>query len=283
MRKFYFENSIGERIDLNTSPYFFINPQGLGFANAHAVNVIENGFYKNAYTEYQRANIVGELVVMGNTKEAYENYRTLVNWLNKGYGLYLIYSPFGTLKYYTDINIDYLQKSEYTMMRYLSCAVSMTTKSPWYIPTPTVLNIEPEATGEVTTYDCAYDCTYLSDSVSGAIQVQARGHIPSAIKITAQGALTNPTITLTSATGVVIGKMALTGSVDSEDEFLYQSLYLDSGVWINGVDQIANVDLSNNNFFRIPIGQTCTLTISTSDSVQTITAAIFIYDYYRSV
>jgi hypothetical protein len=83
--------------------------------------------------------------------------------------------------------------------------------------------------------------------------------------------------------GATIAKMALDDTtVASGHTLKFSTLYTNAGVWIDTTSQIPALDLANENFFRIPLGDEYTLRISSEQSVS-ITGTIYIYDYYRSV
>jgi len=273
-------NSIGERIDLNDKEgLLFTNPSGLGLTYDVSQADLEGGFYKRTKVEYPSQTIVGDLIILG---DSYSKYREFVNWINKGRDLSFIYKPYGNVEYQVDVEIESLEKTELNQYGALLCALNMNTKTPWYAPNATIINVTPEVAGNSSRFDLQFDFTFLDDNTAGGTTVVSKGHIPSSLKVTIPGPIYNPSIELYKGTEL-LGKMKLYDtSVASGSELIFSSLYTNSGVWIDNVSQIDKLDLSNNNFFRIPIGDACEIKI-VSDQLVAINATVSVYDYYRSV
>ena len=62
MRKFYIENSIGERKTLQSNTLFFNEPEGLGYSLDGDYARVGDGFYAETSSYYEQPNIVGDLV-----------------------------------------------------------------------------------------------------------------------------------------------------------------------------------------------------------------------------
>lgn len=284
MRKFSLINSIGERVDLFQRPYLFTNPSGLGMQQKAVHSRFETGFYKNVFSDTPLSNIAGEINIFSSPGiDAYERYRQLLDWLNKGYALTLAYCPVGVIEYLVDVDIEFITKGEKEKTGLLICPVSFTRKTPFYKYATRSLIISPDAIDNEYRYDWAYDVTYPAESVNGAIDVSSNGQVPSSIKVEAAGPLANPSIELTDTRGELVGRMQLLNTNISYGQTLvYSSLYLDSGVWVDGVDMISALDLANENFFRVPLDGTYVLAIK-SDGAEVIRATVYLYDYFRSV
>lgn len=279
MRKFYLQNALGERVDLNdVSKMVMTDPSGLGLSYTINQDDISNGFYKRTKIDYPAIQIMGDINF---TVDPYETFRDFANWCNKGSDLTFVYCPYGDEEYYCDINIESLTKTEISNGNILVCTIVAVGRTPWYKPTAKIVNIVPDAV-EQSTFDLTWDIVWSGDSTAGETTVSAGGHLPSAVRAEINGALINPEIVLLQD-GVEVAKMALPDTtVGSGSVLTFSSLYTNAGVWIDGVSQLPNLDLSNENFFRIPLGGNYTLRIVSEGSV-TITGTISIYDYYRSV
>ena len=278
MRKFYIQNALGERVDLNGPKYLFTTPSGLGLSYTISQDDISNGFYRETKIDYPAIQIMGDISFIGAT---YEDFRAFVNWLNKGSQLTFVYCPYGTDEYYCDINIESLGKTEIEQGTKLVSTMVAIGKTPWYKPTAKIINIVPDA-AESSTWDLEWDVVWANNSTAGETSVSAGGHLPSAVKAVIDGPLYNPEILLLKD-GSLVAKMALDDTtVQAGSVLTYSSLYTGAGVWIDGVSQIPALDLANENFFRIPLGGGYTLRITSEQSVS-ITGTVSIYDYYRSV
>lgn len=282
MRKFYFENSIGERVDLQSSIVFHA-PSGLGVANESTYGRVSDGFHALTYSTLAQGNIVGELVFT----TGYAGYKTFVDWVYKGYDLKLVYAP-ATTEYYRDIEVEYVQKTELGSGGWLVCPVSLICKSPWYKPTPIQISLAPSSTGSYRVYNYTYDVIYPTSASANSVDITPAGHLGAALYIEVDGALESPVITLTrQSDGEVLGTIDLNGlSVDSSTTLIYSSRVGAMGIWTltGGVltDQIDYIDLADNNFFSIPAGVPCTLTLSSDTTISTI-AAVQLYEYYKAV
>lgn len=279
MRKFYLQNSIGERVDLNdTTKYLLTSPSGLGLQFNINQFDIANGFYKRTKVDTPSIQIMGDISFVG---DPYEDYRKLINWLNNGYDLSIVYCPYGTEEYYCDVNIESFGKTEINEGHSMTCTMVAIGRTPWYKPTATMINITPDAI-ESSTWDWEWDIVWANDATAGETQVKANGHLPSAVKAVIDGALYNPQIILLK-NGTEVAKMVLADTTVSPGSVLtFSSLYTNAGVWIDGVSQLPKLDLANENFFRIPPGSGYSLRITSEQSVP-ITGTVSIYDYYRSV
>jgi hypothetical protein len=277
MRKFYLENSIGERRDLQTKQEIHLrNPAGLGWADNNTY-ADARGFFPRTDSRPVQPSIVGDFVIKG-----YDAYKELADWLHQGYDLTLVYDPNGT-EYRIDIDVQSFHKGEVNAWGWLECPFTIIAKTPWYKPTTRELVIAPPSS-EVgyKRYPYKYPYQYASASLSNSVEITANGHMDAAVYLTCPGALVNPTITL-SLDGVEIGKLDLTGvSIGSGHTLIFSTKFGSIGVWNDDVDLLDQLDLNNNNFFAIPVGKTCVLTLYSDSDIAT-TATILLYEYYRSV
>jgi hypothetical protein len=279
MRKFYLQNSLGERIDLNdVDKYILTSPGGLGLQFGVNQADIQNGFYKRTKIDNPSIQITGDITFVGS--DPYADYRKLVNWLNSGNDFSVVYVPYGSEEYLCDVNIESLSKTEINDGSKLTCSLICIGRTPWYKPNAKLINIVPDSV-ESSTWDLEWDVVWSQDATAGETSVQASGHLPSAVKAVINGAIYNPKIILLK-NGTEVAKMELDKTVQSGETLTFSSLYTGAGVWIDGVSQLPYLDLANDNFFRIPLGEGYSLRI-TSDSSVSISGTISIYDYYRSV
>jgi hypothetical protein len=278
MRRFYLENAIGERRDLQTVREIHLRtPAGLGWADNNTY-ASAKGFFPRTHSEPAQPAVSGEFVING-----YDVYSELVDWVFKGYDLTLVYDPAGA-EYRIDVDILSLQKGEENLISRLECPFTMAAKTPWYKPIARELVIAPAGSESgYRRYTYAYTTQYAASSISSSVPISVNGHMPAAIYMTCPGLLVNPKLTLTNANGETVGVMDLSGVTFEADELLiYSTKFGNIGVWKDGVDLLADLDLNNNNFFEIPTNQSCTLTLESDSDIET-TATIQIFEYYRSV
>lgn len=108
MRRFYLENSIGERKDLQTKQEIHLRePAGLGWADNNTY-ADARGFFPRTDSRPVQPAVMGDFVIAG-----YATYKALADWIHQGYELTLVYDPSGT-EYRIDIDILSLQKARST-------------------------------------------------------------------------------------------------------------------------------------------------------------------------
>jgi hypothetical protein len=286
MRKFYLENSIGERKDLQLRKFFFHSPKGLGVSYKSEYEQLGNGFYDSSFMEAEQINIVGEIAFL---ESAYDDFQDLIDWIYSGYDLSFIYAPDGSTEYYCDIDVDYIEKEEIDYdSGTLKCPCSFLGKTAWYKATPTVMNFGLDPEIDYMVFDFPIESKFaLSDSYN-SLDITNAGHYPAYVKLTANGEMGNPILTLTNkSTGAVLGKLDLTGvTVDAGEMLKYSSVPGDSYITLvaadlTETDLIDLIDLSNDNFFSIPLNTVCTLKFEFTGPSQTST--LYVYEYRRTI
>lgn len=292
MRKFFLENETGFRYDLNNrngNRIFFHNPTGLGFSMDPSYVDLQNGFFRNVApgTESQ-GTLAGDLVFLG--PNAYAAYRQFTNWITAAKSLYLVYLPFGGVEYYRQVSVNYLTKTELTAGSWLTVPVAFACETPWYRAAPGTMEISQEA-DNVLRYSFRYapDLAY-SSSRSGtmAAEIPADGHIPAAFEFSIKGPLQNPILLLqSSVSSRVFGKCEIRASITAVQTLEISTRYGDAyvrAVSEDGTitDLLDKVNLANDPFPRVPIGQDCFLSLTAENTV-TEKGIIKVFYYYRSV
>lgn len=286
MRKFYLQNSIGVRKDLQLKSFFFNSPKGLGLSNKANYEQLGDGFYANSFLEAEQINIVGEIAFL---ESAYDDFQDLIDWIYSGYDLSFIYAPDGSTEYYCDIDIDYIEKEEIdNETGCLHCPVSFLGKTAWYKTTPTILNFTIDPDADYMKFDFITESRFPRGNSYNAIDVSTSGHYPAYIKLTIDGAISNPVISLVNnVTGAIIGKVDLTGTtVESGEILMYSSVPENSYIKILSADGaytdlVDSIDLSYDNFFGVPFNASCSLKLEFTGSPTE--ATIYLYNYWRSV
>lgn len=286
MRKFYLQNSIGVRKDLQLKSFFFNSPKGLGLSNKSNYEQLGDGFYANSFLEAEQINIVGEIAFL---ESAYDDFQDLIDWIYSGYDLSFIYAPDGSTEYYCDIDIDYIEKEEIdNETGCLVCPVSFLGKTPWYKSTPTNFDFEIDPNANYMKFDWLMESRFPRGNSYNAIDVTATGHYPSYIKLTIGGAITSPVVKLlNNATGAILGQMDLTGiTVETGEILMYSSVPGNSYIKVLGTDGVYtdlsdSLNLAYDNFFSIPLGVSCSLKLEFTGSPTM--ANISTYEYRRAV
>lgn len=282
MRKFYIKNSIGVEFPLNGERGVWLtNPFGFGYQKSPTFGDLGRGFFVVTNDLYEpQGQCGGDVVFVGD--DPYKDYTDFVNFLNGGYALEVGYQPKDT-RYWCAVEIDTVEKTEIGDMGWLTVPVTFNKTTPWYLPSPLSLRLEPASEGGVKRYNYRYPYRYQQGRFASSLEVKAQGHMNSSVVITINGPLTNPIIMLKdTATGAEYGSIKLATTVYGGSTLVYSSKPNDAKVTIDGQDAVQYIDVANNNFFQIPLNTTCELSIN-ADTGVTTTAFIQIYDYFRSV
>ena len=282
MRQFWLENSIGQTVDLQGQTFFHL-PSGLGVSIEHDFGRSSDGFFTSTRSELAQGNIVGELVF----KDGYTGYKTLVDWLFVGYKIMLIYKPIDT-DYLRDIEIESVDKGELVAGGWLNCPTSLRCASPWYKRLPVRIDLTPDDGASYKEYPAEYPMEYAVSGDINSADVTAGGHIEAALSISIPGPLESPLITLRrKSTDEILGRVNLEGvTISSAETLLFSSRHGVMGITkatsTTTTDLIEYVDLNDNNFFRLPVGVPCTLTIGSDTAIEQV-ASIQVYEYYKAV
>lgn len=288
MRKFYIENELGDRRDLNGKDGIFLSdPAGLGVSYGSSYADLGAGFFRRVEEKQPQGVIPCSLTFM---RGAYEKYKNFADWCIRASALFLIYKPFSA-EYFRRVELSYLTKTEITAGTWMEVPTAFVCLTPWYLPSPLELNFEDEG-GTVMQYEYTYDDALVygaSGAGAYAVQVTAEGHDPAGLRIEYRGQISEPVLTLTGiASGKLYGKLAISAefaaddvlevSTEREDSYA-RKIAADGSV----TDLIDKVDISAEAepFFTVPIGEPCILRISAASMSGKISAKA--YFYYRTV
>ena len=277
MRRFYLQNEIGERKNLQSrGELFFRSPTGMGFANTNAY-AQTGGFFTRTSAEQVQGAIAGELVFGG-----YAEYRALADWIFSGYELQIVYAPAND-EYIADIDIVSISKGELSR-GVLVCPVSISMKTPWYRANAVRIAIAPpESETGWATLPFALPAQLAAAGVSSAVSLSPAGHMPAAIRVEVPGELLSPCLTLQGADDAIIGKMDLQNvSIPAGGRLVFSTRHGEIGVRNGQTDLLEALDLANNNFFSVPQGKTSTLVLSASNTISAF-AEVTLYEYFRTV
>ncbi|MEL7609488.1 MAG: hypothetical protein AAGU74_08265 [Bacillota bacterium] len=282
MRKFYLENEIGQRIDLQGQTFFQL-PSGLGVTIESEYGRSSDGFFTSIRAELAQGNVVGDLVF----RQGYAGYKVLADWLFVGHKIMLIYQPLDT-DYLRDIDVESIEKGELGAGGWLTCPASLRCTSPWYKRLPVEIELTPDDGDGRKKYPAAYPMRYALSGDINSADITAGGHIEAALSISIPGPLDGPVITLRrKSTADIIGRVNLPDiEIGADESLLFSSRHGAMGIWRVSVagreDLIEHVDLTDNNFFRLPVGVPCTLSIGSNAEI-TQAAEIKVFEYYKAV
>lgn len=252
MRKFWLQNSAGQRFPLNGEQgVYSSNWSGLGFArDVNTVN-ISNGFFLSTRADDSQAAPACTLTFAGS--DPYTQYRDFVSWYIAGSPIQLVYQPTPDSEYLRDFVIKSLAKSEINAVGWLECPVNAITLSPWY-------QVQDVPGTDVTSFTAS-----------------ALGQLPTAFEIHLTG-VTGTQVTVSLGTSAAIYLTSDVYDFQDADKFVISSRRNAIRVLCNGEDFISRLNLDRNPFYNIPPGQT--VTVSTDHG---ILDGSKIYHYWRAV
>ena len=289
IRKLYFHNSAGRHGLNGENGVYATDLAGFGFSFEPSFADIGRGFFPSVNDDKSAQNTLAFTMVL--TCNPYSTYQELMDWLAASETLTIVYNPTGDREYWLDVTVSFVQKGELNQVGWLEIPCGFLCKTPWYLPTPTVLNIAGSGVDQGKRYPYRYDDNLrygLSSATSISTVIACAGHIPGALRITFRGSVANPRIKLTgNLSGKVYGMCSINKGFSASDVLEFSTRYENSyaqRILADGTreDLIDALDLSADPFFHIPVDEPSTLAIE-ADSVMSGHVALQIYYYYRSV
>lgn len=290
IRKLYFQNTAGQRWGLNGYLGVYAHAlAGFGFTLSPSFADLSRGFFVSVSDEAEPQNTLPFTITF--TRNPYETYEALVNWLAAAGTITIVYDTTGKQEFWRDVSVNFVQKGEKNEVGWLECPCSFFCKTPWYLPTPTALDLGGAGKDNRKRYNYRYTKSLRygqNSSASLAGTIAGAGHIPGALEATYRGAITNPKIRLVgNISGKTYGVCSVSVVLSPSDTLKFCSRYEDSYVKRIAADGVETdlldvLDLSSTPFFHIPVDEPCTVSIE-ADSAFTGSADLLIFYYYRSV
>lgn len=290
IRKLFLQNAAGKRWGLNGDRGVYAHAlAGFGFTLSPNFADLSRGFFVAVSDEAEPQNTLPFTITF--TRKCYETYESLVNWLASAGTITIVYDTTGRQEFWRDVTVNFIQKGEKNEVGWLECPCSFFCKTPWYLPTPTTLDLGAGGKDNRKRYSYRYNkelrygqnsVAVLSGTIAGA------GHIPGALEVTYHGAIANPKIRLVgNISGKTYGVCSVTATLAGSDTLKFSSRYDNSYVKriaAGGAetDLLDALDLSSTPFFHIPVDEPCTVSIE-ADSPFVGAADLLIFYYYRSV
>lgn len=290
IRKLYLQNAAGQRWGLNGDRGVYAHAlSGFGFTLSPNFADLGSGFFVAVNDASDPQNTLSFTITF--TRKGYETYESLVNWLASAGTITIVYDSTGRQEFWRDVTVNFIQKGEKNEFGWLECPCSFFCRTPWYLPTPTTLDLGTGGADNRKRYSYRYNKSLRygqnsSAALSGTIA--GTGHIPGALEVTYHGAITNPKIRLVGKiSGKTYGVCSVSAVLADSDTLKFSSRYENSYVKkiaAGGAetDLLDALDISSTPFFHIPVDEPCTVSIE-ADSPFTGAADLLIYYYYRSV
>lgn len=272
MRKFYIENEKNERFSLWGNRVFLTNPNGLGIKHDASYIRIGNSFLRNK-TNVAQAKIGGTIEFVD--PNANKRFKEFYAFCAASTNLHLVYDAGDGVEYIRDIDVSEIGKTERTGGT-LPISVNFACKSLYYLK-----NNNRFTFGSITDekrYDYRYDTKY-GDYGTYQAYVKNNGHADAPFECNIFGYCVNPSV-LIRRNGAILFEVKFPIAVhegeyirySSRDGMLEATLVAKDGSESNLMPKL---DISKDNFFKIPVGESEIVFRSESESTNVITATIF--------
>lgn len=271
MRKFYIENEINQRFPLWGNRVYMVEPSGLGIKHEASYIRIGNSFLRNKMHVVQ-STIGGKIEFID--PGANQKFNEFYNFCAAASRLYLVYDPGDGTEYIRDIDIEEVGKTERTGAT-LPISVSFTCKSLYYLRDNNRFVFE--STANEKRYDYRYDFVY-GDYGTYEATIDNNGHVEAPFECTIYGYCVNPAIHIIQG-GKVLYEVLFPVAVEEGEYIRYSSrdgmleATLVSGA--NETNLMNLLDITKDNFFKIPVGNSTIMFDSSSESTNVITATIY--------
>ncbi|MDO4564845.1 MAG: hypothetical protein Q4C04_04455 [Clostridia bacterium] len=283
MRRFWLKNAIGDSIDLMTRKLFVYKPKGLGPSYESSYERMSEGFFSAKTRRLAQGSIAGELVFTG--ADPYEQYQELIAWIYASEDIKVGYRPRENGEiYYARIDIERIDKGERNVTGELQCPFAFRLLSLWATETPITTAIS--ATTLRLVYPRRYPFVYGNEGSAGETEpFILSGHVPGAVRVVIPGPIAYPIVSLYTKDNdgwMKIGEMVYDGSIPSGSTLTFTTEPDKAGVYRDSTLYLQALDVTKDNFFRIPTGGTRKITLSSDDDT-TLSAVVTVYDYYVSI
>ena len=271
MRKFYIENEKNERFSLWGNRVYMVDPSGLGIRREASYIRIGNSFLRNK-TNISQSKIGGKIEFVG--AGANKKFNEFYNFCAAASALYLVYDPGDGTEYIRDIDIAEIGKTERTGGT-LPITIDFACKSLYYLHNNNRFVFEAAANEK--RYDYSYDFTY-GDYGTYQATINNNGHAPAPIECTIYGYCVNPAITIVKDNETLY-KVEFPVAVEEGEYIRYSTrdgrleATLVSGS--NETNLMHLLDITNDNFFKIPTGSVEIVFTSKSESKNVIAATVY--------
>ncbi len=286
MRRFYFENSRGETLDLQSETLLFQIPTGLGFGSGNEYAEGAPGFWGAVSTAGAEGSITGEITII---RGGYHEYERLMHWLAVAGDIKLLYCPTPHRRLYRDIDIRSLELGEMSQAGWLVLPVEIMPKTPYYKKQGSKYVLHSGSRAEMTMlFPFEFPFIFSHNTSDSTVELMAGGEYPASFELYINGPISTPVFTVKDKSEKVYGVLDVSKvSLREGEQIYYCSRPYAEGVWkISGGrrnDLIETLDLSNNNFIRIPPGVAVSAVLSAEvpENVDRIEHVMYLHEYTR--
>lgn len=275
MKKYYLENEVGIRYELNdgVNTAFKLTDK-LGYSYKIDFEQLENNFIENK-KKLEQQRISGTLSIL-NEKKIIE----FINFLQSSSELKFIQEKNDTLYYIDVISEEFKIENTYNTVNPIK--ISFKTKSLWYEAKEIVYTIEKE-TNEIT-WDFSWNAKFSGYDVRNLVY-ENKGHVPAPFLLEINSAVSHPKIQIYDNNNLLKSELNLTTlNIANNEKFIYCTKDTNLMIYKENKNVTTNLfdmlDVNKNNFFKLPVGFS---KIKLSGDSDITTAKLTIYEQYLAV
>ena len=226
---------------------FIPSLKGLGYK--HNINFIQIGnYFKKDYKEVAQGELSGTIVF-----SSYQHYLDLISFVESADSIRFIYKPIDT-EYFRDIEVRGIEDPTKSG-GLVEAEISLFCKGLYYTENEQIFSVEE--IDNPSQYDLVFDYTF-NDYATADITFVNNGHTPAELIMEFYGALINPSVAL-YVNNVLRYQVDFNVTIDAGSKLIYcvkdGNNYVvvqdDLGVQTNAK---SSLDITKNNFFKIPRG-----------------------------
>lgn len=250
MRKFYLENELGQRYDLQDyNKIITFSFDGLGFSFSNEYLELGTRFIKNKSKLLQKT-VNCKLLVKN--KEAYQEFIKFILM----YDEYKLVYEIDDINYYIDVDIISVQKQDNIKDDYFIIPFELKNTSLFYKQIEKTYQLQAEENQNRWAFSLPF---IWNNKTSGIIEVDNNGHIQSPFKIEIDGYCLNPKIKVTDKLGN-IEEIIFNIEVKNDEKILFSTIDDDLYVYLQNKDGIkqnilSSLDFTKTNFIKISTGK----------------------------
>lgn len=262
------ENNIRFSLTDFTNQTFIPSLKGLGYENSFTFIRVGNTF-KTDYKELVQGILSGTVI-----SSSYENYRSLINYIENSTSLRLIYKPLD-IEYFRDVEFggitDPIRRASTT-----EAEIRLHCNGLYYTENQEVFSVE--AIEGQSQYDLVFDYVF-NDYATSEITYTNPGHVDSEMIVEFFGYLNNPKIEL-FVNDVLKYQVTFNIEVQENEKLIYSVrdndmfVVLENELGIRS-NVVSCLDITQDNYFKIPRGVSSIRVGADSSIFTKITFTIF--------
>lgn len=282
-RRFAIVNEKGQEFLLDDlkNYAFLTSPSGLGYSYDTEYQNIGDVFIEDIRKRNQ-----GSMTADLNFRN-YDNYNNFVNFIELSESISLSYEiPFNIKplrKFYIDVNIQSLGKSEKQKSGIITEGVVLEYKSLWYEKQETIFKIE--AKNREVRWNFRWASRFSSYDMRNIV-FNNEGHVDAPFKVEIEGTVINPEIAI-YRDGSLINNLKIPITINQNEKLLYSSLENEIYILKQNTDgtttnlfDLDYIDIQKQNIFRLKRGISEIRLQAENDIVN---ARVIIYPRYKVV